>query len=67
MLLTLQSAVEEIRDHDDRDLSAMAKRAAHGALRSLTGQDFGPRDGSPEERARAAAAWKAWWQGQRSR
>jgi hypothetical protein len=41
-------------------------RAAHTALRSLTGQDFGPKEGSSEERARAAAAWKAWWQRQRS-
>jgi hypothetical protein len=32
-------------------------------LRRLTGQDFGPAPGaSPEERARAAARWKAWWQ-----
>jgi fatty acid kinase len=37
MLLTLQSAVEEIRDQDDPNLSAMAKRAAHGALMGARG------------------------------
>ncbi|HXG08530.1 MAG TPA: HEAT repeat domain-containing protein [Gemmataceae bacterium] len=37
-------------------------RAAHTALRSLTGQDFGPApDASRAERARAVAAWKEWW------
>ena len=37
MLLTLQSAVEEVRERDDPDLSAMAKRAAHGALMGARG------------------------------
>jgi DAK2 domain fusion protein YloV len=37
MLLTLQSAVEEIREGDDPDLSAMARRAAHGALMGARG------------------------------
>src|SRR3989442_5878241 len=32
MLLTLQSAVEDIRDVDDADLSRTARRAPHGAL-----------------------------------
>jgi len=37
MLLTLQSAVEDIRELDDPDLAAMAKRAAHGALMGARG------------------------------
>jgi DAK2 domain fusion protein YloV len=37
MLLTLQSAVEDIRDLDDPDLSRTAKRASHGALMGARG------------------------------
>src|SRR6267143_6218351 len=37
MLLTLQSAVEDLGDLDDADLSATAKRAAHGALMGARG------------------------------
>jgi DAK2 domain fusion protein YloV len=37
MLLTLQSAVEDIRDLDNADLSVMARRAAHGALMGARG------------------------------
>src|SRR5438445_6989578 len=37
MLLTLQSAVDEIRDLDDADLSRMAKQASHGALMGARG------------------------------
>jgi len=37
MLLTLQSAVEDIRNLDEADLSLMAKRAAHGALMGARG------------------------------
>jgi len=37
MLLTLQSAVEDIRDLDEPDLSRMAKRASHGALMGARG------------------------------
>src|SRR4030088_949850 len=37
MLLTLQSAVEDIRDLDDADLSRTAGRAAHGALMGARG------------------------------
>jgi uncharacterized protein (TIGR03067 family) len=37
-------------------------RAAHVALKALTGQDFGPEaDASRAERATAIAAWKSWW------
>jgi len=37
MLLTLQSAVEDIRDVDDADLSRTARRASHGALMGARG------------------------------
>jgi hypothetical protein len=38
-------------------------RAAHTALKALTGQDFGPAKGAVDsERATAVAAWQAWWQ-----
>src|SRR5256714_1246512 len=37
MLLTLQSAVEDIRGLDEPNLSAMAKRASHGALMGARG------------------------------
>ncbi len=37
MLLTLQSAVDDIRDQDDADLSTMARRASHGALMGARG------------------------------
>jgi len=37
MLLTLQSAVEDIREVDDADLSVMARRASHGALMGARG------------------------------
>lgn len=37
MLLTLQSAVEDVGDLDDADLSRTAKRAAHGALMGARG------------------------------
>src|SRR2546421_9403846 len=41
MLLTLQSAVGDIRELDDPDLAAMAKRAAHGALMGARGNSGG--------------------------
>lgn len=38
-------------------------RAAQAALKEMTKQDFGPSTGaSAEERAKAVAAWKAWWE-----
>src|SRR5437868_7816036 len=37
MLLTLQSAVEDIRELDDPDLSVMVRRASHGALMGARG------------------------------
>jgi hypothetical protein len=44
------------------DRETEVARAAHRALKSLTGEDFGPpAEATPAERTRAAAAWKAWW------
>src|SRR5713226_7772201 len=37
MLLTLQAAVDDLRDQDDPDLSRVAKRASHGALMGARG------------------------------
>jgi hypothetical protein len=43
------------------DPEELVWRAAHAALRSLSEKDFGPAAGaSPQERAKAAAAWKDW-------
>lgn len=40
---------------------------ADGALRRLTGQDFGYRHFDPEwKRAEAADAWRRWWQEQQT-
>jgi hypothetical protein len=51
---------------DDPD--SWVVRAAAVALRTLTGQDFGPSaHATGEERRKAVAAWKAWWQRQKGR
>jgi hypothetical protein len=50
------------------DPEAVVERAAHAALKDLTGQDFGPEAGSGRaERAKAIAAWKVWWDKQSRR
>ncbi len=50
------------------DDEAVVERAAHAALKSLTGQDLGPPAGADRaERDRAIAAWKAWWDKQSRR
>jgi hypothetical protein len=36
-------------------------RAAHAALKDLTGQDFGPTTYSSESKTKAVAKWNAWW------
>ncbi|MBL8797476.1 MAG: hypothetical protein JNM56_26485 [Planctomycetia bacterium] len=47
------------------DPTERVARAAHKALKYLANQDFGPGpDATAAERARALAAWKAWWQKQ---
>jgi hypothetical protein len=44
------------------DPEPFVARAAHAALKELTGQDFGPTLGADkEETQKAIAAWKAWW------
>jgi hypothetical protein len=50
------------------DREPLVERAAHAALKELTGQDFGPAAGaSRAERARAVAAWQVWWNKQRGK
>jgi len=44
---------------EDRDEGVA--RAAHAALKDLTGQDFGPAAYSRELKTKAAAKWNAWW------
>lgn len=52
-----------IAELDDKDQWVV--RGAAVALRTLTGLDFGPSaTATPEERANAVAAWKAWWKRQ---
>jgi hypothetical protein len=50
-----------------KDADASVARAAHVALRELTGQDFGPAaDAGPTARDQAIGQWKAWWAKQNS-
>jgi hypothetical protein len=52
--------IELLQDRED-----LVARAAHAALRSLSGRDLGPDAGADHaEVARAVAAWKDWWQKQ---
>jgi hypothetical protein len=45
------------------DPEAPVQRAAYAALKSLTGQDFGPApQSSSEDRAKAVTAWRKWWE-----
>ena len=45
-----------------QDSEPLVARAAHAALKSLSGKDFGPAPGaSPAEQGRAVRAWKDWW------
>lgn len=47
------------------DKETVVQRAAHAALKSLSGKDFGPAANADAlERATARAAWKAWWKQQ---
>jgi len=51
---------------EDREPTVV--RASYAALKELTGQDFGPSAGAlPEARAKAVAAWKAWWKKQHAK
>jgi HEAT repeat protein len=45
---------------DDSDTAV--SRAAHAALKSLSGKDFGPaKEATRADQAHSIAAWKAWW------
>jgi len=64
----LAVAMKEDKAHTGRLIALLGdedmhvSRAAYAALKSLTNQDFGPaKDATPEERAKAIAAWKEWW------
>jgi hypothetical protein len=51
---------------DDKDTWVI--RSAAVALRTLTGQDFGPAaTATADERAKAVTAWKGWWKHQNGR
>jgi hypothetical protein len=44
------------------DSEPAVERAAHSALVSLSGEDFGPRvNASEEEKIQASAQWRKWW------
>jgi hypothetical protein len=67
----LACAMREERTHVGKlidllqDPEPPVARAAYAALKSLSGQDFGPADdASRADRARAVAAWKTWWKNQ---
>jgi hypothetical protein len=48
-----------------RDPEPSVVHATHAALKSLTGEDFGPAPkATAEERAKVAVAWTAWWKKQ---
>ena len=56
----LPDLIDLLRDADSR-----VRRAAHVALTTLTGKDFGPAPKATRaERDAAATRWKAWWQAQ---
>jgi HEAT repeat protein len=45
------------------DKEPRVARAAHAALKGLSGQDFGPaRDATAEERTEAIKKWRQWWE-----
>jgi hypothetical protein len=51
------NVIELVRDHD-----MVVVRAAHAALKEMTGQDFGPAaNASREDRDQAARKWLQWW------
>jgi hypothetical protein len=50
------------------DEQMSVSRAAYAALKSLSGEDFGPaKDATREERGKAILAWKEWWARQREK
>jgi hypothetical protein len=67
----LSCAVRDDHQHLDRliellqDKESPVAEAAHAALCSLTGQDFGPpMPSTAEQRAAATEAWQSWWKKQ---
>ena len=64
----LACAIKETKEHIPTlidlllDPEPVVERAAHTALKTLTGQDFGPALGANRaERAKAIVAWQLWW------
>jgi hypothetical protein len=64
----LACAMKEDRAHVERlielldDPETPVQRAAYAALKSLSGEDYGPAvDASLAERAKSVAAWRGWW------
>lgn len=62
-------AMKESKVHFSRlinlllDPQPVVERAAHAALRSLSGEDFGPRvNAIEEEKMEAAKRWRQWWE-----
>jgi len=50
-----------------RDPDPAVRPAARAALRTLSGQDFGPElTATEEERERAVTRWQEWWEKRRS-
>src|SRR5262249_1027831 len=45
-----------------QDSEPFVDKAAHAALKSLSGKDFGPKTGaSAQDVAKAVESWKGWW------
>jgi hypothetical protein len=53
---TIPDLIAVLEDQDEG-----VARAAHAALKDLTGKDFGPDSYSSEVKAKAIAKWNAWW------
>jgi hypothetical protein len=71
---SIASALKEDKTHlgklidllDDPEVSV--QRAAYAALKSLSGQDFGPSaEATREEKAKAVAGWREWWKKNRGK
>jgi HEAT repeat protein len=63
-------AMKESKTHFDAlirlllDPQPFVERAAHAALRSLSGKDFGPKvNATEDEKMEAVQRWQQWWEG----
>jgi hypothetical protein len=63
-------AMKESKTHVDAliglllDPQPFVERAAHAALRSLSGKDFGPKvNATEDEKMEAVKCWQQWWEG----